>query len=110
VRPGMTIAREEIFGPVLSILPFDDEAGAVRLANDTPYGLAAYVSGSDAAQVRRVVAGLRAGMVHVNGADMPLEAPFGGFGQSGTGREWGEFGLAAFVELKAVFGEPAGTA
>jgi aldehyde dehydrogenase (NAD+) len=104
VRNDMTIAREEIFGPVLAILPFDDEAEAVRIANDTPYGLAAYVSGSDGEQVRRVAGALRAGMVHLNDAPMALNAPFGGFRQSGTGREWGEFGLDAFVELKVTLG------
>jgi aldehyde dehydrogenase (NAD+) len=104
VHNSMTIAREEIFGPVLCIMPFDDEAEAVRIANDTPYGLAAYVSGSDLEQVRRVAGQIRAGMVHLNEAPMTLNAPFGGFKQSGTGREWGEFGLEAFVELKVMPG------
>jgi len=104
VSNGMTIAREEIFGPVLAIMPFGTEEEAVAIANDTPYGLAAYVSGSDLQQARRVANGLRAGMVHLNGAAMPLNAPFGGYKQSGNGREWGEFGLEAFVELKAVLG------
>jgi aldehyde dehydrogenase (NAD+) len=104
VRNDMTIAREEIFGPVLAILPYDGEDEAVAIANDTPYGLAAYVSGSDLAQVRRVAGRLRAGMVHLNDTPMGLDAPFGGYKQSGNGREWGEFGLEAFVELKAVLG------
>jgi aldehyde dehydrogenase (NAD+) len=104
VRNSMTIAREEIFGPVLSIIAFDSLDEAINIANDTPYGLAAYVSGADANQVARVANRLRAGMVHVNGADMQLNAPFGGFKQSGNGREWGEFGLEAFVELKVVLG------
>jgi aldehyde dehydrogenase (NAD+) len=104
VRNDMTIAREEIFGPVLAILPYDGEEEAVAIANDTPYGLAAYVSGSDLAQVRRVAGRLRAGMVHLNDTPMGLDAPFGGYKQSGNGREWGEFGLEAFVELKAVLG------
>jgi aldehyde dehydrogenase (NAD+) len=104
VSNRMTIAREEVFGPVLVIIPFDSEDEAVRLANDTPYGLAAYISGSDPEQVRRIAGRLRAGMVHLNGADMQLNAPFGGYKQSGTGREWGEFGLEAFVELKVVLG------
>jgi aldehyde dehydrogenase (NAD+) len=104
VRNDMTIAREEIFGPVLAILPYDSEDDAVAIANDTPYGLAAYVSGSDLAQVRRVAARIRAGMIHLNDTPMGLNAPFGGYKQSGNGREWGEFGLEAFVELKAVLG------
>jgi aldehyde dehydrogenase (NAD+) len=104
VTNDMTIAQEEIFGPVLAILPFDGEDDAVAIANDTPYGLAAYVSGSDREQVRRVAGRLRAGMVHLNDAPMGLNAPFGGYRQSGNGREWGEFGLEAFVELKAVLG------
>ncbi len=104
VRNDMTIAREEIFGPVLAILPFDTEEDALGIANDTPYGLAAYVSGSDLAQVRRVAARLRAGMIHLNDTPMGLNAPFGGYRQSGNGREWGEFGLEAFVEVKAVLG------
>ncbi|MBN8280591.1 MAG: aldehyde dehydrogenase family protein, partial [Gammaproteobacteria bacterium] len=104
VRNDMTIAREEIFGPVLAIIPYDTEDDAVRIANDTPYGLAAYVWATDLAVARRVAARIRAGMVHINGADMSLNAPFGGFKQSGNGREWGEFGLADFVELKVVLG------
>jgi aldehyde dehydrogenase (NAD+) len=110
VRNDMTIAREEIFGPVLAILPYRDEAEAIRIANDTPYGLAAYIWATDLDVARRVAAQVRAGMVHINGADMTLNAPFGGFKQSGNGREWGEFGLADFVETKAVLGytpEPA---
>jgi len=104
VRNDMTIAREEIFGPVLAILPYETEEDAIRIANDTPYGLAAYVWATDLAVARRVAARIRAGMVHINGADMSLNAPFGGFKQSGNGREWGEFGLADFVELKVVLG------
>jgi aldehyde dehydrogenase (NAD+) len=104
VRNDMTIAREEIFGPVLGILPYGDEAEAIRIANDTPYGLAAYVWAADPATARRAAGQIRAGMVHINGADLPLNAPFGGFKQSGNGREWGEFGLADFLELKVVVG------
>jgi aldehyde dehydrogenase (NAD+) len=104
VRNEMTVAREEIFGPVLAILPYGTEDDAVRIANDTPYGLAAYVWASDLAVARRVAARIRAGMVHINGASMELNAPFGGFKQSGNGREWGEFGLADFVELKVILG------
>jgi aldehyde dehydrogenase (NAD+) len=108
VSNEMTIAREEIFGPVLAILPYDTEEDAIRIANDTPYGLAAYVWATELAVARRVAARIRAGMVHINGADMSLNAPFGGFKQSGNGREWGEFGLADFVELKVVLGYNAG--
>jgi aldehyde dehydrogenase (NAD+) len=104
VHNHMTIAREEIFGPVLAILPYETEADALRIANDTPYGLAAYVWATDLAVARRAASQIRAGMVHINGADMALNAPFGGFKQSGNGREWGEFGLADFVELKVVLG------
>jgi aldehyde dehydrogenase (NAD+) len=102
VRNDMRIAREEIFGPVLGILPYGDEAEAIRIANDTPYGLAAYVWAADPAAARKVAGQIRAGMIHINGADLPLNAPFGGFKQSGNGREWGEFGLADFLELKVV--------
>jgi aldehyde dehydrogenase (NAD+) len=104
VSNEMSIAREEIFGPVLALLPFESEEDAIRIANDTPYGLAAYVSGSDLGQVRRVAGQIRAGMVHLNNAPMELDAPFGGYKQSGNAREWGEFGLEAFVELKAMPG------
>ncbi len=104
VRNDMTIAREEIFGPVLVIIPCDSVDDAVRIANDTPYGLAAYVWATDLADAREVAGRIRAGMVHLNGAPMSLNAPFGGFKQSGNGREWGEFGLADFVELKVVLG------
>ncbi len=104
VRNDMTIAREEIFGPVLALLPFSDEEEALRIANDTPYGLAAYVFATDPVVARRAAGRIRAGMVHINGAPMALNAPFGGFKQSGNGREWGEFGLADFVELKVILG------
>jgi aldehyde dehydrogenase (NAD+) len=108
VRNDMTIAREEIFGPVLCIIPYGSEDEAIAIANDTPYGLSSYVSGSDAARVQRVVASLRAGMVHVNGAEVDFNAPFGGYKQSGNGREWGEFGLHDFLEVKAVMHPAAG--
>ena len=103
VKPEMTIAREEIFGPVLSILPYDTEEQAVRMANDTVYGLSGYVSG-DLDHARRVAAQLRTGNVHLNGAGPDFAAPFGGYKQSGNGREWGEFGLEEFLEVKAVMG------
>jgi aldehyde dehydrogenase (NAD+) len=102
VHNDMTIAREEIFGPVLCIIPYGSEDEAIAIANDTPYGLSSYVSGSDPVRVQRVVASLRAGMVHVNGAAVDFNAPFGGYKQSGNGREWGEFGLHDFLEVKAV--------
>jgi aldehyde dehydrogenase (NAD+) len=104
VTNDMTIAREEIFGPVLAMIPWESEAEAIRIANDTPYGLAAYLSGSDLGQVRRVAAQLQAGMIHCNGEDMTLNSPFGGYKQSGNGREWGEFGLADYLEMKVILG------
>ena len=100
----MTIAREEIFGPVLTILPFDTEEEAVAIANDTPYGLAAYIWSGDPARARRVAARLRAGSVQINGAKMDLAAPFGGMKASGNGREHGAYGLAEFLEYKQVTG------
>ena len=103
VRNDMTIAREEIFGPVVTIIPYEDEEDAVRIANDTDYGLSAVVFG-DAESVKRVVPRLRAGMVYVNGGQPDPNLPFGGFKQSGNGREHGKFGLAEFLEVKAVVG------
>ena len=102
VSNDMTIAREEVFGPVLSILPYKDEEDAIAIANDTPYGLSAYVYGGDIARARRVASRLRAGNVHLNGASVNFTAPFGGYKQSGNGREWGELGLEEFLEIKAV--------
>lgn len=102
VRNSMTIAREEIFGPVLCLLPYKDVEEAIAIANDTPYGLSAYVSGSDSARVRSIAERLRAGNVHLNGAQLDFSAPFGGYKQSGNGREWGEFGFEEFLEVKAV--------
>jgi aldehyde dehydrogenase (NAD+) len=104
VRNDMTIAREEIFGPVLSILPYEDEEEAIRIANDTPYGLSGYVASGDPQRALRVASRLRTGMVHLNGATVDHAAPFGGYKQSGNGREWGEFGLTEFLEVKAVMG------
>jgi aldehyde dehydrogenase (NAD+) len=103
VRNDMTIAREEIFGPVLAILPYDSEDEAIRIANDTPYGLSSYVYGPTAEAARRVGARIRAGNVHINGAGLDVFAPFGGYKQSGLGREWGAFGIEEFLEVKAVF-------
>jgi len=104
VHNGMSIAREEIFGPVLVMIPFADEAEAVTIANDSPYGLASYVQSGDLVRARRVAAQLRAGSVHINGAGQDYNAPFGGYKQSGNGREWGEFGLHDFLEIKAING------
>jgi aldehyde dehydrogenase (NAD+) len=104
VTPDMSIAREEIFGPILSIVGFKDEEDAIRIANDTPYGLAGYVSAGDVERARRVSRRLRAGNVNLNGAFNERAAPFGGFKQSGNGREWGRFGLEEYLEAKAVAG------
>jgi aldehyde dehydrogenase (NAD+) len=107
VRNDMTIAREEIFGPVLSILPYKDEAEAIRLANDTVYGLAAYVQSSDIGHARRVAAEMRAGNVFMNYPAGDTAAPFGGYKQSGNGREYGKWALDDFTEIKAVIGYEA---
>jgi aldehyde dehydrogenase (NAD+) len=107
VRNDMTIAREEIFGPVLCILPYDSEEQAVKIANDTPYGLAAYVWSQDNLRARRVGGQIRAGQVTLNGASGNMNTPFGGFKMSGNGREYGEFGLRDFLEVKAVIGVDA---
>ncbi len=104
VNNQMTVAREEIFGPVLTILGYDTVDEAVAIANDTPYGLAAYVSGGDAEQVRQVAGRLRAGQVNLNSSAPDLMAPFGGYKQSGNGREWGEHAFGEFLEVKAVLG------
>jgi aldehyde dehydrogenase (NAD+) len=107
VDPHMQIAREEIFGPVLSILAYRDIDHAVEVANDTPYGLAAYVSGGDPETVRGVAARLRAGQVNINGAAVDLMAPFGGYKMSGNGREWGDHAFGEFLETKAILGYAA---
>jgi aldehyde dehydrogenase (NAD+) len=104
VNNDMVIAREEIFGPVLAILPYRDEEEAIRIANDTPYGLAAYIWSGDLARARRVGRRIRAGRVTINGASGDMNTPFGGFKRSGNGREWGEHGLRDFLEVKAVLG------
>ena len=104
VSNEMTIACEEIFGPVLSIIGYKDEDDAVRIANDTPYGLAGYVSSGDVERARRVARRIRAGNVNLNGAANERAAPFGGYKQSGNGREWGRFGVEEYLEVKAVAG------
>jgi aldehyde dehydrogenase (NAD+) len=104
VRNDMTIAREEIFGPVLCMISYKDEDEALRIANDTPYGLSGFVTSGDIDHSRRVAKKIRAGNVHVNGARVDFAGCFGGYKQSGNGREWGEAGLEEFLELKAIFG------
>jgi aldehyde dehydrogenase (NAD+) len=104
VTNDMTIAREEIFGPVLSIIPYDSEEEAIAIANDTVYGLSSYVTSSDPERARRVGRRIRAGMVHINGTGGDLAAPFGGYKQSGNGREWGRYGFEDFLEVKSMFG------
>jgi aldehyde dehydrogenase (NAD+) len=104
VRNDMTIAREEIFGPVLCIIPYGDEDDAIRIANDSPYGLSGYITSGNTERARRVAKKIRAGNVHINGARLDFGGCFGGYKQSGNGREWGEAGLEEFLELKAVFG------
>jgi aldehyde dehydrogenase (NAD+) len=104
VSNDMTIAREEIFGPVLSIIPYDDEEDAIRIANDTPYGLSGYVSSGDLDRARKIAARMRTGMVHINGAHLDSAAPFGGYKQSGNGREWGAHGMDEFLEVKSIYG------
>jgi len=108
VRNDMTIAREEIFGPVVSILPYRDEEDAIRIANDTNYGLAGYVSSGSIERARKVASRIRAGQILLNGAHPDFAAPFGGYKHSGNGREWGVFGFEEFLEVKAVLGWNAG--
>jgi aldehyde dehydrogenase (NAD+) len=107
VTNDMTIAREEIFGPVIAILPYKNEEEVIRLANDTIYGLAAYVQSADVEHARKVASQMRAGNVHINYPVGDTAAPFGGYKQSGNGREYGEWGLEEFLETKAVIGYEA---
>jgi aldehyde dehydrogenase (NAD+) len=104
VNNNMLIAREEIFGPVLAILPYQTEEEAIRIANDTEYGLQAYVWSNDPARANRVGRRIRAGRITINGKSGDMNTPFGGFKKSGNGREWGEHGLRDFLEVKAVIG------
>jgi aldehyde dehydrogenase (NAD+) len=108
VKPEMRISREEIFGPVISILPYETEEQVVELANDTVYGLAGYVQSGDLGHARKIASQIRAGQVNLNGAPGDMGAPFGGYKQSGNGREWGKYGFEEFLEIKAVLGyQPA---
>ncbi|CAH1651924.1 aldehyde dehydrogenase family protein [Chelatococcus asaccharovorans] len=107
VTPAMRIAREEIFGPVLSILSFDTEDEAIAIANDTPFGLAGFVQSSDAARARKVANRIRAGRVYLNNAGFDRSLPFGGYKQSGNGREFGIFGFREYLEVKALVGYPS---
>lgn len=104
VTPDMTIAREEIFGPVLSIISYEDEEDAIRIANDTVYGLAAYVQSQDIDRARRVAARMRAGSVYLNYPAWDTMASFGGYKQSGNGREYADFGIHDFLEIKSIVG------
>jgi aldehyde dehydrogenase (NAD+) len=107
VNNDMTIAREEIFGPVLCMIPYEDEDEALRIANDTPYGLSGFVTSGDIEHARRIAKRIRSGNVHINHARIDFGGCFGGYKQSGNGREWGEAGLEEFLELKAIFGYAA---
>ncbi len=103
VTNDMTIARQEIFGPVLSIIGYTDDADAVRIANDSEYGLSGYVSG-EPEHAQKIARQMRTGMVHINGAEVDFRAPFGGYKKSGNGREWGVEGLEEFLETKSILG------
>ena len=105
VTNEMTIAREEIFGPVVTLIGYKDEEDAIRIANDTVYGLSGYVSSADTERARAVARRIRTGMVHINGAQIDFRAPFGGYKQSGNGREFSDHGLRDFLEAKSIFGD-----
>ena len=104
VTNDMTIAREEIFGPVLSLIGYEDDEDAVRIANDTVYGLSGYISSGDPERAKAIARRIRSGNVHLNGAPVDQLAPFGGYKQSGNGREWGTHGFEEFLEVKAIMG------
>ncbi|KJM66935.1 aldehyde dehydrogenase [Pluralibacter gergoviae] len=104
ITPDMAIAREEIFGPVLCIMPYDDEDQAIDIANGSDYGLAAYVQSANPERARAIARRLRAGQVHINYPPVDFHAPFGGYRRSGNGREWGEAGLREYLEVKAMVG------
>ncbi|MFT7245040.1 MAG: aldehyde dehydrogenase (NAD+) [Candidatus Azotimanducaceae bacterium] len=103
VTNDMAIAQEEVFGPVLTILPYNTEEEAIEIANDSPYGLSGYVQSGDVEHAKKVAAQIRTGNVHINGSGPDFNAPFGGYKMSGNGREWGELGFEEFLETKAVF-------
>jgi len=107
VTNDMTIAREEVFGPVLSILKYETEEEAIEIANDTVYGLAGYVQSGNQDHALEVASQIRAGQININGSGPDMAAPFGGYKQSGNGREWGDFGMEDFLEIKAVIGAAA---
>ncbi len=104
VHNEMTIAREEVFGPVIALIPYDSEEQAIEIANDTVYGLSGYVQSADLQRANRVARQLRTGMVHINGASGGFDVPFGGYKQSGNGREWGAYAFEDFLEVKAIIG------
>lgn len=104
VTNDMTIAQEEIFGPVLSLIGYEDDEDAVRIANDTLYGLSGYISSADPERAKNIARLIRTGNVHLNGAPVDNKAPFGGYKQSGNGREWGQHGFEEFLEVKAIMG------
>jgi aldehyde dehydrogenase (NAD+) len=108
VTNDMRIAREEIFGPVMTLIAYKDEDDAVRIANDSVYGLAGMVSSADRDRARAVARRMRTGMVHVNGASITVDAPFGGYKQSGNGREFSRFGFEDFLEIKTIYGDLEG--
>jgi aldehyde dehydrogenase (NAD+) len=107
VSNDMTVAQQEIFGPVLVMIPYDTEEEAIQVANDTPYGLAGYVQSGDLDHARAVATRIRAGNVHINGASGGFDVPFGGYKQSGNGREWGAHGFTDYLEIKAIEGYDA---
>lgn len=107
VRNDMTIAQEEIFGPVMSVIKYKDMDDAIRIANDTVYGLAGYVFGNDPEELKKAALNIRAGQITINDSETDMSAPFGGFKQSGIGREWGDYGIGEFLEPKAIMGLPS---
>jgi len=104
VKNSMTVAREEIFGPVLCIIPYRDEEEAIRIANDTPYGLHSEISGKDYKKMETIASRLRTGAVRINSSSVSFTLPFGGYKQSGNGREWGKWAFHEFLETKAIIG------
>lgn len=107
VQNDMTIAQEEIFGPVMSVITYKDIDEAIEIANDTIYGLAGYVFGNDKDELKKVALNIRAGQIRINNSETDISAPFGGFKQSGIGREWGNYGIEEFLEPKAIMGMPS---